>query len=128
MTDVSGCVHNRTSDCNAYNMQVSDCSLSPENVMGEMDEQSGNGEVVGLKRCIGGVDGRYCANIMDQAASAHGSSQVTVRRNVCMVEDEKVIGMNLDYCKGCGVCAYECPGKKGVKAIKMEEEAKFLME
>ena len=45
-----------------------------------------------------------------------------------LVEDEKVVGMNLDYCKGCGVCAYECPGKKGVKAITMEEEAKFLTE
>ena len=48
--------------------------------------------------------------------------------NAILVEDEKVVGMNLDYCKGCGVCAYECPGKKGNKAITMEEEAKFLTE
>ncbi len=25
------------------------------------------------------------------------------------------------YCKGCGVCANECPGRKGMKAIVMEE-------
>jgi len=31
---------------------------------------------------------------------------------------------NYDYCKGCGICALECPGKKGVKAIVMEEEGK----
>lgn len=24
------------------------------------------------------------------------------------------------YCKGCGVCAQECPGRKGEKAIVME--------
>jgi len=29
-----------------------------------------------------------------------------------------------DHCKGCGVCAMECPGKKGQKAIVMEEEGK----
>ena len=45
-----------------------------------------------------------------------------------LVEDSQVVGMNLDYCKGCGVCAYECLGRKGVKAINMEEEAKFLNE
>ena len=28
---------------------------------------------------------------------------------------------NYDYCKGCGVCAEECPSK----AIQMEEESKF---
>ena len=29
--------------------------------------------------------------------------------------------INYEYCKGCGVCAEECP----TKAISMEEEAKF---
>ena len=29
-----------------------------------------------------------------------------------------------DLCKGCGICALECPGKKGKKAIVMEEEGK----
>ncbi|MHA1786202.1 MAG: 4Fe-4S binding protein [Candidatus Helarchaeota archaeon] len=32
--------------------------------------------------------------------------------------------VNYDYCKGCGVCAEECPSK----AIHMEEEAKYLEE
>jgi pyruvate ferredoxin oxidoreductase delta subunit len=29
---------------------------------------------------------------------------------------------DFDFCKGCGICALECPGKKGNKAIVMEEE------
>ena len=39
-----------------------------------------------------------------------------------MVENQKVVGMNLDYCKGCGICANVCPPK--VSAIKMEDERK----
>lgn len=38
------------------------------------------------------------------------------------VKDGKMTGINFDYCKGCGICALECPGKKGKKAIVMEEE------
>lgn len=41
-----------------------------------------------------------------------------------MVKDGKRGAFNYDYCKGCGVCALECPGKKGLKAIVMEEEGK----
>jgi len=41
-----------------------------------------------------------------------------------MVKDEKMTGFDYDHCKGCGICALECPGKKGVKAIVMEEEGK----
>jgi len=33
---------------------------------------------------------------------------------------EKMIAVNYDYCKGCGICAQECPKQ----AIKMEEEQK----
>ena len=29
-----------------------------------------------------------------------------------------------DFCKGCGICELECPGKKGKKAIVMVEEGK----
>lgn len=29
-----------------------------------------------------------------------------------------------DFCKGCGICALECPGKKGKKAIVMEKEGR----
>jgi pyruvate ferredoxin oxidoreductase delta subunit len=39
-----------------------------------------------------------------------------------VVKDGKMAGFDLDHCKGCGICAYECPGKKKVKAITMEEE------
>ena len=28
---------------------------------------------------------------------------------------------NYFYCKGCGICANECPGRKGEKAIIMED-------
>ncbi len=37
-----------------------------------------------------------------------------------MVEDSKVLGVDLKHCKGCGICATECPRK----AIIMVEEAK----
>jgi len=33
---------------------------------------------------------------------------------------EKTVEINYDYCKGCGICATECP----VKAITMVEETK----
>ena len=37
---------------------------------------------------------------------------------VLYVED--VYGIDLDYCKGCGLCAYECPSE----AIEMVKEEK----
>jgi pyruvate ferredoxin oxidoreductase delta subunit len=37
----------------------------------------------------------------------------------------KMQGFNYDYCKGCGICALECTGKKGRKAIAMQEEEKI---
>jgi len=38
-----------------------------------------------------------------------------------ITQDGKMIGFDMEHCKGCGICAVECPDK--VKAIKMEEEA-----
>ncbi|MBP7866424.1 MAG: 4Fe-4S binding protein [Acidobacteria bacterium] len=37
-----------------------------------------------------------------------------------IVEDGKVRGINYDYCKGCGICAHECPEK--VRALSMQRE------
>lgn len=39
-----------------------------------------------------------------------------------IVQDGEMVGFNLDYCKGCGICALECVGKKGDKAIEMRKE------
>ncbi|MGQ9707215.1 MAG: 4Fe-4S binding protein [bacterium] len=41
-----------------------------------------------------------------------------------LVKDSKVIGINLFHCKGCGICAKECPPK--AKAIEMVREAEFI--
>lgn len=38
-----------------------------------------------------------------------------------LIKDGKVAGIDYRYCKGCGICAYECPTKPE-KAIKMEPE------
>jgi 2-oxoacid:acceptor oxidoreductase delta subunit (pyruvate/2-ketoisovalerate family) len=40
-----------------------------------------------------------------------------------IVEDNKVVGLDLEHCKGCGICAKECPPK--VVAITMVEESEF---
>lgn len=36
------------------------------------------------------------------------------------VNDGKMTGINYDYCKGCGICAHECPKK--ANAIEMVAE------
>jgi len=37
------------------------------------------------------------------------------------VEDGKVKGIDYKYCKGCGICAYECPDR--CQAIRMIKES-----
>ena len=39
-----------------------------------------------------------------------------------LLEDGKVVGIDYDHCKGCGICARECPPK--VTAITMVREEK----
>lgn len=39
----------------------------------------------------------------------------------CMIDMKTHFSPNLDFCKGCGICAKECPGK----AITMEPEESF---
>ncbi len=38
------------------------------------------------------------------------------------VKDGKMTGFDYKYCKGCGICANECPTKP--KSIRMEKEKK----
>jgi pyruvate ferredoxin oxidoreductase delta subunit len=40
-----------------------------------------------------------------------------------LVKDGKVVGIDYDHCKGCGICAEECPKK--VQAITMKPESEF---
>jgi pyruvate ferredoxin oxidoreductase delta subunit len=53
-----------------------------------------------------------------------------------LAKDGKMVGFDLEHCKGCGICAMECPvkveahaftGKPG-KVIQMVEEAQFRSE
>lgn len=37
---------------------------------------------------------------------------------------QKMNGIKYDHCKGCGICAFHCPGRKGEKALVMEREEK----
>ncbi|MEW6555943.1 MAG: 4Fe-4S dicluster-binding protein [Elusimicrobiota bacterium] len=39
-----------------------------------------------------------------------------------IVKDGKVVGIDYEHCKGCGICAKECPPK--ASAITMEAEKK----
>ena len=38
-----------------------------------------------------------------------------------MLKDGKVVGIDYVHCKGCAICAHECPTKE--KAITMEQES-----
>ncbi len=52
------------------------------------------------------------------------SVKVVIEKDDKGEEKAKRADFDFDYCKGCGICALECPGKKGNKAIVMEEEGK----
>lgn len=39
-----------------------------------------------------------------------------------ILKDDKVVGIDYEHCKGCGICARECPPK--ICAIVMEKEQK----
>ncbi len=39
-----------------------------------------------------------------------------------VVKDGKVVGIDYDHCKGCGICAQECPPKVQAIAMKLESE------
>ena len=46
--------------------------------------------------------------------------------NAIIVEHDKILGINYDYCKGCGVCANECPVKNDPKPLIMIKETQEL--
>ncbi len=41
-----------------------------------------------------------------------------------LVEDRKVVGIDYRYCKGCGICEYECSAKPKAIEMILESEAR----
>ncbi len=41
-----------------------------------------------------------------------------------LVSEEKMVGVDYDHCKGCGICAHECP----TNALEMKPEYLFREE
>ena len=42
-----------------------------------------------------------------------------------IVKDGKVVGIDLEHCKGCGICAHECPLKDKAITMKLESECEL---
>jgi pyruvate ferredoxin oxidoreductase delta subunit len=42
--------------------------------------------------------------------------------NAILAKDGKIIGVDLEHCKGCGICAHECPDKANAIEMKLEAE------
>jgi len=41
-----------------------------------------------------------------------------------MVKDGKMVGIDYEHCKGCGICANECPPKASAIKMVLETEAR----
>ncbi len=42
--------------------------------------------------------------------------------NAIILDDEKIAGINEDFCKGCGICVNECPVKHEPEPLRMQDE------
>ncbi len=68
------------------------------------------------------ADWRTHIPVIDYAKCIHClRCWITCPDSAVLVQDGKIVGFDMDHCKGCGICARECPPK--VKAIAMVLES-----